>query len=116
LPLFLYALVQYIVSRKEGIRFFEIQRAVFTRWLSHQNAVESISKMMVALFHFFEEETDATSIGVGVLWRRFQSLATLHLYCDMLPHFTRYNQIHIYNNNDNNNNSIFGHVCLKENL
>jgi hypothetical protein len=52
--------------------------------------------MMVALFHFFEEETDATSIGVGVLWRRFQSLATLHLYCDMLPHFTRYNQIHIY--------------------
>ena len=69
-----------------------LKRAVYTRWLSHDQAVTSIRRTLNSLLAALEravvENDDAVARGLLHAMKTYKFVATLYLLCDVLPILT----------------------------
>ncbi|KAJ8333556.1 hypothetical protein SKAU_G00415640 [Synaphobranchus kaupii] len=67
-----------------------LKEAEDTRWLSHDEACKSLYRNLPAVLMTLDNENkiSATSTGLLIWLHKYNTLATLYLLCDLLPHLS----------------------------
>lgn len=69
-----------------------LKKAIYTRWLSHDQAITAIRRTMPSLLATLEREAtekqDAVASGLVRAMKTYNFIATVYLLSDVLPHLT----------------------------
>ena len=67
----------------------KLKKPLDTRWLSHDNACQTLKKVLPAVIASLEREAEergeALAVGLSRVVQRYNFIATLYMMCDALP-------------------------------
>ena len=71
----------------------KIKKASDTRWLSHDQAISTIRRILPSLFTHLEQQAeengDALALGIVTVMKNYYFVASVYLMSDILPHLSR---------------------------
>ena len=92
--------------RSSGLRALEellqtpalkLKKPLDTHWLSHDNACQTLKKVLPAVIASLEceaeERGEALAVGLSRVVQRYNFIATLYMMCDALPKVSRLSRI-----------------------
>ena len=75
----------------------KLKKPLDTRWLSHDNACQTLKRVLSAVFASLEREAEergeALAVGLSRVVQRYNFIATLYMMCDALPKVSRISRI-----------------------